>query len=233
MSTDTVLPTIVLVHGAWVDGSAWAGVILELERKGYPVLAAPIPLSSLSDDTSALQGVLERTEGKVILVGHAYAGAVISSIKDERVVALVYVAGLAPDAGQSVGDVFFMNPPHAKAPDLKPDADGRFWLARETFAEAFAQHATKDQLTVLAAVQRPIHGAAIAESVDAPLWRKRPSWYLLAQEDRMIPVATQRFVAERMGATVHQATVDHCPMLTAVPEVVGVVLAAARAVSGP
>ncbi|HEY4143828.1 alpha/beta hydrolase [Pinirhizobacter sp.] len=222
------LPTIILVHGAWVDGSSWAHVIVALADRGYKVIAAPLPLASLKADIDSLQAVIDRTEGSVVLVGHAYAGAVVSGIQDERVSALVFISGLAPAQSETVADVFYRDTQHPDAPKLAPEPDGRFWLAADSFSTAFAQNADKKTLTVMASVQRPIAAPCITEPMGPTLWSKRPSWYLVALDDRMIPTPTQRFLAQRMNATSREAAVDHCPMVTAPDEVVSIVDEAAR-----
>src|ERR1700742_210051 len=134
--------TAVLVHGAWADGSSWRDVIAPLRRAGVDVVAAPLPLTSLQDDVAALERTLERVDGPVVLVGHAYAGAVIGEARSDKVRALVYVAALAPDEGEGVADVFSRGEPHPLAPKLAPDAHGLIWLPHEAFAAAFAQNAS-------------------------------------------------------------------------------------------
>src|SRR5277367_3671290 len=153
--------SVVLVHGAWADGSSWSKVIGPLRAEGVRVVAAPLPLTSLADDVAALERTLERIEGPVVLVGHAYAGAVIAAIRDEQVKSLVYVAALAPDEGETVADVFYRAAPHPQAPLLAPDHHGAIWLPESALAAAFAQNATVQELAVLAAVQRPIAPACI------------------------------------------------------------------------
>src|SRR5690349_3808024 len=140
--------TVVLVHGAWADGSSWQAVLRSLEVQGLNVIAAPIPLTSLSDDAAALKRTIARTRGPVIVAGHAYAGAVIATANDERVKALVYVAALAPDEGEQVAQVFYKDESHPKAPQLVPDADGFIWMPDEGFANAFAQNATDEQISL-------------------------------------------------------------------------------------
>ncbi len=124
-------PTVVLVHGAWADGSSWARVITGLQQAGINVTAAPIPLTTLDDDVNAVIRTIDRTEGPVVLAGHAYAGGVIGAVAHPRVRALVYVAALAPDEGETVADVFYRDPPHPQAPELKPDDNGLIWLPAE------------------------------------------------------------------------------------------------------
>src|ERR1700734_3246274 len=207
--------SVVLVHGAWADGSSWAKVIGPLAARGTRVVAAPLPLTSFPDDVAALSGALERVSGPVVLAGHAYAGAVISAMRDERVKALVYVAALAPDEGETVADVFYRAEPHPQAPKLAPDNHGLIYLPETAFGAAFAQNAAADDLAVLAAVQRPISPACITVAVTRPLWRDRPSWFLVAEHDRMIVHGNQRFMAERMRTRVRSSAVDHMPMVTA------------------
>jgi len=223
--------TVVAVHGAWADGSSWKDVILRLEREGLQVVAAPIPLTSLSDDTAALKRALARTTGPVILAGHAYAGAIIATVDDERVKALVYIAALAPDEGETVAQVFYRDEPHPQAPQLAPDADGFIWMPEDGFRNAFAQNATADQIVLSAAVQRPIALKCIQEPVPTPAWRSKPSWFLIAEEDRMINPKTQHFMAERMGATARSFAVDHTPLLSAPQKVADIILEAKQVVS--
>jgi pimeloyl-ACP methyl ester carboxylesterase len=220
--------TAILVHGAWADGSSWSNVILPLERARLRVIAAPIPLTSLSDDAAALNRVLGRTSGPVLLAAHAYAGAVIASVSNERVRGLVYVAALAPDEGEKVAEVFYKEPPHAMAPKLAPDAAGFIWMPDDGFANAFAHRATPEQIALAKAVQRPISVNCIQEPSPKPLWKSRPAWFLVGEEDRMISPKTQHFMAQRMKATVKSAAVDHTPLLTAPNDVVQFILAAAK-----
>jgi pimeloyl-ACP methyl ester carboxylesterase len=220
--------TIVLVHGAWADGSCWSNVILPLQRQGLHVTTAPIPLTSLSEDAAALRRVIERTTGPVTLVGHAYAGAVIAAIQVNRVHSLVYVAALAPDEGEAVADVFYRETPHPEAPHLEPDAHGFIWMPEEGFGRAVAHKASPDQLAIIAAVQRPIAVQCIQEKAPSPAWKTTPSWYLLAEEDRMIVPETQRFMADRMGAIIRSHAVDHTPMHKDPELVVNLILDVAR-----
>jgi pimeloyl-ACP methyl ester carboxylesterase len=172
---------------------------------------------------------LGRIEGDVVLVGHAYAGAVIAATKNERVKLLIYVAALAPDEGETVGEVFYREPPHAQAPQLSPDANGYIWMPANGFDRAFAQDASAELKTRLMATQRPINIKCIQEKAPRPLWKERPSWFLVAENDRMIPAKTQHFEAGRMRATVRAHAVDHSPMLTAPRIVIEVILEAVRA----
>ena len=221
--------TVVVVHGAWADGSSWEPVIRRLESEGLKVLAAPIPMSSLKDDAAALRRTVARAKGPVIVAGHAYAGAVLGTANDESVKALVFIAALAPDEGETVAQVLYRDEPHPKAPKLGPDADGFIWMPDASFAEAFAPNATREQLALCRAVQRPISVNCIQEPVAAPAWKGKPTWYLLAEQDHMINPKTQRFMAERMKATIHSHAVDHTPLLTAPDKAAAIILEAAKA----
>ena len=220
--------SVVLVHGAWADGSSWAKIIGKLAAGGIQVVAAPLPLTSFSDDVAALDRTLERVTGPVVLVGHAYAGAVIAATRSEKVKALVYVAALAPDEGETVADVFYRAEPHPQAPKLAPDDHGLIYLPEAAFADAFAQHASIEEQTLLAAVQRPISPACITVAMERPLWKDRPSWFLVAEQDRMIVPETQHFMAARMQARVRSLPVDHTPLVTAPGAVVDITLDAVR-----
>lgn len=219
---------IVLVHGAWADGSCWGNVILPLKREGLNVICAPIPLTSLSNDIAALNRVLERTSGPVVLAGHAYAGAVIAGPTEKRVKSVVYVAALAPDQGETVANVFYREQPHPQAPKMAPDPHGFIWMPDDGFQRAVAHNASPDQTSIMAAVQRPLALACIQEPAPIPAWKTKPSWFLIAEEDRMISPKTQRFMADRMGAKARSHRVDHTPMYTEPKIVVDVLLEAAR-----
>jgi len=220
--------TIVLVHGAWADGSCWQSVVLPLEHRGLNVICAPIPLTSLSDDAAALTRVLERTSGPVVLVGHAYAGAVIAAVRGERVKSLVYVVALAPDEGEAVAKVFYRDDASPDQPKMVPDSHGFVWMPEDGFRRALTHKASDGQIRISAAVQRPIAVACIQEPARTPLWRTKPSWYLIAEEDRMINPKTQHFMASRMDARVKSHPVDHSPMYSAPHVVIDVILEAAR-----
>jgi pimeloyl-ACP methyl ester carboxylesterase len=224
--------SVVLTHGAWADGSSWARVITGLAAHGVKASAVPVPLTSLADDVAALNRSIERAPGPVVLAAHAYAGAVIALARPERVKALVYVTALAPDEGEKVADVFYRAEPHPLAPKLGPDGNGWIWLPETAFAAAFAQNASAEDLAVLAAVQRPLSINCITVPAGRPLWKDVPSWFLIAEDDRMIVPATQRFMAERMKAKAKAHAVDHTPSVTAPAVVVDVIRDAIRSVTG-
>jgi pimeloyl-ACP methyl ester carboxylesterase len=220
--------TIVLVHGAWADGSCWRDVILPLEGSGLQVLCAPIPLTSLTNDAAALSSALERISGPMVLVGHAYSGAVIAAVRHERVKSLVYVAALAPDEGETVAQVFYRDPKPPESPKLAPDSHGLIWIPDGGFRAAVAHKASAEQTAIANAVQRPIAVQCIQEAAPTPAWKTKPSWFLIAEEDRMINPKTQHFMAERMRAKVLAHPVDHSPMYSEPRLVVDVILEAAR-----
>ena len=224
--------SVVLAHGAWADGSSWARVITSLTADGVKVSAAPLPLTSIADDVAALNRSLDRTEGPIVLAGHAYAGAVIGLARPERVKGLVYVSALAPDEGEKVADVFYRAKPHPRAPKLEPGSDGFIWLPEEAFAMAFAQNASADERALLAAVQRPISLNCITVPVGRPLWKGIPSWFLVAEDDRMIVPETQRYMAERMKAKTTTHAVDHTPSVSAPGAVVDILRDAMHFVTG-
>ncbi len=228
MSPLSHIGSVILVHGAWADGSCWSNIILPLRHHGLNVIAAPIPLTSLTDDTAALQRAIERTTGPVVLVGHAYAGAVIAAAHHERVRSLVYIAALAPDENETVADVFYRAAPHPEAPRLAPDAHGYIWMPEDGFAHAVAHKASPDQLAIMAAVQRPIAVQCIQQNAPSPAWKKKPSWYLVAEEDRMILPETQQYMASRMGANIRSHAVDHTPMYKDPNLVIDLIQSAAR-----
>ena len=225
--------TVVMAHGGWADGSSWARVITGLAAYGIKSVAAPLPLTELADDVAALNRSIERTPGPVVLAAHAYAGAVIGLARPERVKALVYITAFAPDEGEKLTDLFFRAEPHPQAPKLAPDSSNLLWLPNDAFPKAFAQNASADDLAVLTAAQRPLRFSCMTAPTAGPvLWKKVPRWYLVAEHDHMIVAATQRFMAERMTATIRAHAVDHTPIVTAPGPVVDIIRDAVRSVSG-
>jgi pimeloyl-ACP methyl ester carboxylesterase len=215
--------SVVLAHGAWADGSIWARVMGPLIAAGHKVLAASLPLTSFEGDVAAVERTLERVPGPTVLVAHAYAGAVIAASRSKRVEALVYIAALAPDEGETVADVLSRAPPHPQAPKLTPDNHGLIYLPEGAFPQAFAPNATPEQQALFAATQRPIALSCITTRVGRPRWRDLPSWFLVAEQDYMILPETQRFMAQRMRARVRAQEVDHTPIVTAPTLVVEII----------
>lgn len=213
--------TVVLVHAAWTDGSSWNKVTGELQRKGFNVAAAQIPLTSFTDDVAVVKKVLLRQKGPIVLAGHSYGGAVITAAAagNPNVKTLVYIAAIVPDVGETVGDVFRRVPPHPRAPQLQPDADGLLWLTVDAFRNAFAPDASASETALMAAAQKPIALKCLGEPMTNPAWREKPTWFLIAENDLMVSPETQRFTAARMKSKVVSLPVDHTPLVSN-PEVV-------------
>lgn len=221
--------TAVLVHAAWADASSWNKVTAPLQRLGLRVRSAQISLTGLTEDVAALKRLLRQVMGPVLLAGHSYAGAVITAAATDnpQVKALVYIAAMAPDEGETVGTLFHRAEPHQSAPRLAPDADGFLWLAPEAFANAVAPDASSEETALMAVTQNPIALKCLGEPMTMPAWKQKPSWFLLAERDRMISPVTQRFMAERMRARIHSLDVDHTPLASAPESVVRVIVEAA------
>lgn len=224
MSSNEV--SVVLVHGAWADGSSWAKIVAPLAAGGVRAVAAQLPLTSLEADVAAVLRAIERVPGKVVLAGHAYGGAVISAVRHRRVKALVYVAAGAPDEGETTLEAFY----GAHPPALDPDENGLIHLPEAAFSEAFAPDALPDEIAVLSAVQRPISPACITVPLQRPSWRDVPAWFLIAERDRLIAPQTQRAMAERMEARIRSYAVDHAPLITAPEPVVAILREAVAAI---
>lgn len=194
-------PTIILVHGFWGGAAHWSKVIIELSRKGYgSIRAVEVPLTSLAEDAERTRKMVAQQAGPVLLVGHSYGGAVITQAGDQpNVTGLVYIAAFAPDAGESPGGITQQHPPVA-APNLAPDSDGYLWLKPEKFHESFCQDLTPEEGLVMAVTQKAPLASTFADTITAPAWKKKPSWYQISAEDRMIAPANQERMAARLGA---------------------------------
>ncbi len=223
--------TVVLVHAAWADGSSWNKVIPPLQRLGLNVVSAQIPLTSLTDDVVAVQRVLGKVSGPLVLAAHSYGGAVITAAASglSRVKALVFIAAIVPDEGETVGQLFHRAEPHPKAPQLVPDENGFLWMSADGFSNAVAHESTPEEIALMTATQKPIALKCLGEPMTRPGWREKPSWYMVAEKDRMISPATQRFMAERIRAHVDSQAVDHTPIASAAGSVVRLIV---RAVEG-
>jgi len=230
MNTNNGRPTVVLAHAAWFDGSSWNKVISALDRRGYRAVAAQLPLTSLSDDVEALRRLLHRQNSPVVLVGHSYGGAIVTAAGagDPKVKSLVYVAALAPDQAETVGQVFTRTEPHPQAPALKPDSDGFLWLNVDAFRTAVAPDAPKEETALMAATQKPIHVKCLNEPLGEAAWRDKPSWFLVAEGDRMISAEKQRFMAQRMNSTIVSLQGDHMPLASRPDAVADLIEQAAR-----
>jgi pimeloyl-ACP methyl ester carboxylesterase len=217
--SDSDAMNVVLVHGAWADGSGWEAVYRILRNEGFSVSVIQNPTVSLAEDVEATRRVLAAQNGPVILVGHSYGGAVITEAgSDPKVVALVYIAGWIPDKGESVSsliDSLITNgPPGAPAPPILPPQDGYLLLDRTRFPTSFAGDVDPERAAFLADSQVPWGLAAVTGAISEPAWRSKPSWSLVASEDRMIPPAAQRTMSQRAGSTVVEAAGSHAIFLS-------------------
>jgi pimeloyl-ACP methyl ester carboxylesterase len=195
-------PNIVLVHGAWADGSSWSKVIPLLQEKGYNVTAVQIPLTSLADDVAVTQRVLAMQMGPTILVGHSYGGVVITAAgaNASNVVGLVYISAFAPDEGEVLGELNGRMPAVSGQANIRPDSEGFLWIDPKAFPESFAQDVDPVQARVMAAVQKPLSASIFGDKVTKAAWKSKPSWYLLSENDRIINPDLERFMAKRIGA---------------------------------
>jgi pimeloyl-ACP methyl ester carboxylesterase len=208
---------IVLVHGAWADGSSWSKVIPLLQEKGFNVTAAQIPLTSLVDDIAVTRNLLASQKGPTVLVGHSYAGVVISGAANEasNVEALVYIAAFGLDEGESIDALSKQGPAPAGAAAVRPpDNQGFLWIDRDGFAKAFAADVDSVEARVMAAVQKPLSITSFTAKSGSPAWKRLPSWYMVATEDQMIPPQAEEFMAKRMGATIRSVPSSHAVMLS-------------------
>lgn len=230
-SSAKVKPTIVLVHGAFADGTGWQHVIPLLERDGYTVTAVQNPLTSVADDIATTRRVIDAQPGPVVVVGHSYGGLVITGAASgsPKVAALVYVAAFAPDAAEPIGPLTEKYPaPSATA--LRPDAAGFFYIDRALFHDIFAKDVGDREAAVLAAAQKPLAGASFGAVLTVgPAWKTIPSWFIVAQNDRVISPDLERFFAHRMGATTTELASSHVPFISRPAEVVKVIEEAATA----
>jgi pimeloyl-ACP methyl ester carboxylesterase len=206
----TTARNVVLVHGGFVDGSGWQGVYHLLRQDGFTVSIVQNPTLSLEGDATATRQILDQQDGPTVLVGHSYGGAVISEAGTHPAVsALVYIAAFAPDKGESVNTLIADPPPGAPVPPILPPRDGFLFLDRDKFPESFAGDLPLDEARFMADSQVPWGVDALAGAVGEPAWRSKPSWYLVATDDRMIPPPAQRAMAERAGASVAEASGSH------------------------
>ena len=202
---------VVLVHGAWADGSGWRDVYTVLTQKGYNVAIAQIPLTSLADDVAATARVIARMDGPTILVGHSYGGVVITQAgRDAKVAGLVYVSAFVPDAGESLLKMI----EGAPQPPLQPSSDGFLFFNPDVFPKAFAQDLPAEQGAFLAAAQIPVAAAAFGTAVTDPAWKIKPSWYLVATDDHIVPAAAARAWATRAGATIVESAGSHAVFMS-------------------
>ena len=230
-STSLKARTVVLVHGGFVDGSGWESVYSILRQDGYNVAVVQNPTTSLADDVVATRRIVDAQNDPVILVGHSYGGAVITEAgNDPNVVGLVYITAFAPDAGESVSTLIKDPPPDAPVPPILPPQDGYLFLDKTKFHASFAADVEPEKAAFMADSQVPWGVEALSGTISEPAWKTKPSWYLIATDDKMIPPAAQRFMSERAGSTVVEVEGSHAIYVSQPNAVAGIIEKAAGAV---
>ena len=228
----TELPNIVLVHGAWADGSSWSAVIGRLQADGYRVAAPQFGMARLADDVARLRHVLARQDGPTLVVGHSYGGQIITALGTDapHAVGLVYVAGFGLGEGESIGGLLSQAPAGPALAHLDVDSDGFAWLPESDFVDHFAAEIDPIKARVMFAVQQPLHWSALDEVMGVPAWTSLPSWFLVAQGDQVIPPDAQRLFAARMGAATVEIPTNHVAMVSRPDDVLQLIKTAAVAV---
>ncbi|MGA8361388.1 MAG: alpha/beta hydrolase [Candidatus Dormiibacterota bacterium] len=228
-------PNVVLVHGAWADGSSWSAVIQSLQAKGYAVTAPQFPETSLANDVARLRQVLVRQSGPTVVAGHSYGGQIMTALGTEHpnVAALVYIAAFGLDQGESLGALLSSGPPTPALAHLIVDEQGFGWLPSEDFVAHFAGDVDPVTANVMCAVQQPISLSTFEDAMGEPAWKSLPSWYLVATNDEAIPPDAERAFAKRMGATTIEVPSSHVAMVSHPDEVVQLIESAAQTVGGP
>jgi len=223
------LVNVVLVHGGFVDGAGWEGVYGILKKDGYSVGIVQNPTLSLADDVSATKLILAAQDQPVILVGHSYGGVVITEAgNDPKVAGLVYVAAFAPDKGESVASLIKDPPPGAPVPPILPPQNGYLFLDKTKFAASFAADVDAEKAEFMADSQVPWGVGALSGTISEPAWKSKPSWYLIATEDKMVPPAAQRLMSKRAGSTVVEEKGSHAIYVSR-PKAVAALIAKAAA----
>jgi pimeloyl-ACP methyl ester carboxylesterase len=225
-------PNIVLVHGAWADGSCWSDVIGRLQAEGFQVRAPQFPLSSLADDVARLREVLEFQDGPTIVVGHSYGGQIITALGGDapNVAGIVYIAAFALDEGESLGGLLSQGPVTPALEHLFTDSRGFGWLSEDDFVNHFAGDVDPKRARVLYAVQQPLASSMFTDVMGTPAWKSLPTWYLVSQNDEAIPPDAERQFASRMGATTVEVPASHVPMISHPAEVADLIDKAAESV---
>src|SRR6516162_2500624 len=226
------LPNIVLVHGAWADGSSWSAVIARLQADGYTVTAPQFPLNTLAENVARLRQVLARQIGPTLVAGHSYGGQIITALGTDapNVVGLVYIAGFGLDQGESIGALQAQGPPTPALAHLSIDQQGFAWLPEDDFVHHFAADVDPVKARVMYAVQQPLSAAALGDVMGVPAWKALPSWFLVADGDQAIPPDAERLFAKRMGATTVEVPTNHVAMVSHPDDVVKLIETAAQAV---
>lgn len=228
-SAATQQPSVVIVHGAFADGSDWAKVVPLLQAEGIKVTVVQNPLTSLADDVAATQRVLNNQENDVVLVGHSWGGTVISQAgADKKVRSLVYVAAFAPDAGQASKDLGKDYPAPSGVKEIAADKNGFLYMTPQGMASGFAQDLPAEQAAIMAATQGPIRASAFDDKTSVAAWKGKPSWYVVAREDRMIQPDLQRAFAKKIGAEVTEVDASHVPQQSRPADVAKVIIEAVR-----
>jgi pimeloyl-ACP methyl ester carboxylesterase len=206
----SAVPTVVLVHGGFVDGAGWEGVYKLLKKDGYNVSIVQNPTLTLADDVAATRLVIAQAKGPVVLVGHSYGGVVITEAgNDPKVAKLVYIAAFAPDKGESVASLIKNPPPGAPVPPILPPQDGYLFLDKAKFAASFAADVDAEKAAFMADSQVPWGVGALDGTISEPAWKTKQSWYLVATEDKMIPPPAQHFMSKRAGSTIVEVKGSH------------------------
>jgi pimeloyl-ACP methyl ester carboxylesterase len=228
----TTRPSIVLVHGAWADGSSWSSVIERLQADGYRVTAPQFPLTSLAADVARLRQVLDSQERPTVVAGHSYGGQIITALGTDapNVAGLVYIAAFGLDEGESLGALLSQGPVTPALAHLFTDKQGFGWLSEDDFVHHFAADVDPVKAKVMYAVQQALAGSAFTDVMGAPAWKSQPTWYLVASDDEAIPPAAERLFASRMGATTIEVPSSHVAMVSHPDEVARLIESAAQAV---
>jgi pimeloyl-ACP methyl ester carboxylesterase len=229
----TALPNIVLVHGAWANGSSWSAVIEHLQADGHSVTAPAFSLTRLADDVARLRQVLGRQNGPTLVAGHSYGGQIITALGTDtpNVVGLVYIAAFGLDEGESIGALLQQGPTGRALAHLDVDQHGFAWIPEDDFVNHFAADVDPVQAKVMFAVQQPLHWSALDEVLGVPAWKSLPSWFLIADGDQAIPPDAERQFARRMGATTVEVSTNHVAMVSHPDEVLQLIKTAAEAVT--
>jgi pimeloyl-ACP methyl ester carboxylesterase len=232
MATMANLPNLVLVHGAWADGSSWSAVVERLQADGYTVTAPQFPLTSLADNVARLREVLARQRGATLVAGHSYGGQIITALGTDapNVVGLVYIAGFGLDEGESIGALLAQGPPTPAIAHLDVDKQGFAWLPEEDYVGHFAADVDPAKTKVMFAVQQPLSWSALDDVMGVPAWKALPTWFMVADGDQTIPPDAERLFAKRMGATTVEVSSNHVAMVSHPDEVLQLIETAAQAV---
>ena len=223
-------PNILLVHGAWADGSCWSDVVAQLQARGYTVTAPQFPETSLADDVARLRQVLDLLSGPTLVVGHSYGGQIMTALGEEtsNVVGLVYIAAFGLDHGETIGALLQAGPPTPALAHLKIDSRGFAWLPEDDFVGHFAADIDPRKAKVMYAVQQALSASTLEDVMGVPAWKALPTWYLVAADDQAIPPDAERAFAKRMGATTVEIQSPHCAMVSHPNEVVDLIETAAH-----